>query len=170
MREASGEGGGSVGAVARRDRERVGEARPNEYRSLRPEPQRRRGGVEKPPRSPACLIGDAGAEDIRAQFAWHEIDWGTGWKIFGRPILQRHRGRHVALGDRLMLRSGRARTPSRLPRPWSCPSAALTPQLRWARLRLHGHPGTGGAKTVRTGVGGSKWRTCPARLQEPLRK
>ena len=65
-----GEGGvgerenGSEGAVARRDRERVGEARPNEYRSLRPEPRRRRGGVEKPPWSPACLIGDAGAEEI----------------------------------------------------------------------------------------------------------
>ena len=65
-----GEGGvgerenGSEGAVARRDRERVGEARPNEYRSLRPEPRRRRGGVEKPPRSPACLIEDAGAEEI----------------------------------------------------------------------------------------------------------
>ena len=65
-----GEGGvgerenGSEGAVARRDRERVGEARPNEYRSLRPEPRRRRGDVEKPPRSPACLIGDAGAEEI----------------------------------------------------------------------------------------------------------
>jgi hypothetical protein len=47
-----GEGGvgerenGSEGAVARRDRERVGEARSNEYRSLRPESQpgeRRRG-------------------------------------------------------------------------------------------------------------------------------
>ena len=42
---------------------------------------------------------------VRAQFAWHGIDWGTGWKFFGRPIIQRHRGSHIALGDGLTLRS-----------------------------------------------------------------
>ena len=42
---------------------------------------------------------------IRAQFAWHGIDWRTGWKIFGRPIIQRHRGSTMAFGDGLYLRS-----------------------------------------------------------------
>lgn len=37
---------------------------------------------------------------VRAQFAWHGIDWGTEWKIFGRPILQKHRVSFIALGDR----------------------------------------------------------------------
>ena len=38
---------------------------------------------------------------VRAQFAWHGIAWGAGWKIFGRPILQKHRGSRIALGDGL---------------------------------------------------------------------
>ncbi len=42
---------------------------------------------------------------VRAQFAWHGIDWGVGWKIFGRPIIQRHRGSRIALGNGLTLRS-----------------------------------------------------------------
>ena len=42
---------------------------------------------------------------IRAQFAWHGVAWGRGWKIFGRPILQRHRGSRIGLGDGLTLRS-----------------------------------------------------------------
>jgi hypothetical protein len=42
---------------------------------------------------------------VRAQFAWHGIEWGAGWKIFGRPILQRHRGSRIALGDGCTLRS-----------------------------------------------------------------
>jgi len=42
---------------------------------------------------------------VRAQFAWHGIEWGERWKIFGRPIIQRHRGSRIALGDGLTLRS-----------------------------------------------------------------
>ncbi|MCS4086107.1 acetyltransferase-like isoleucine patch superfamily enzyme [Salinibacter ruber] len=42
---------------------------------------------------------------VRAQFAWHGIEWGADWKIFGRPIIQRHRGSRIALGDGLYLRS-----------------------------------------------------------------
>ncbi|MCS4199760.1 DapH/DapD/GlmU-related protein [Salinibacter ruber] len=42
---------------------------------------------------------------VRAQFAWQGIEWGTGWKVFGRPIIQRHRGSRIALGDGLYLRS-----------------------------------------------------------------
>jgi acetyltransferase-like isoleucine patch superfamily enzyme len=42
---------------------------------------------------------------VRTQFAWHGIAWGRDWRIFGRPILQRHRGSRIALGDGLTLRS-----------------------------------------------------------------
>ncbi len=42
---------------------------------------------------------------VRAQFAWHGVAWGADWKIFGRPIIQRHRGSRIALGDGLTLRS-----------------------------------------------------------------
>ncbi len=42
---------------------------------------------------------------IRTQFAWHGVEWGQDWRIFGRPILQRHRGSRIAMGDGLTLRS-----------------------------------------------------------------
>ena len=42
---------------------------------------------------------------VRLQFAWHGIDWGRDWRIFGRPIIQRHRGSRIDLGDGLTLRS-----------------------------------------------------------------
>lgn len=41
----------------------------------------------------------------RAQFAWHGVGWGRGWRIFGRPIIQKHRGSKIQLGDGLFLRS-----------------------------------------------------------------
>ena len=42
---------------------------------------------------------------IRLQFAWHGVAWGQDWRIFGRPILQRHRGSQINVGDGLSLRS-----------------------------------------------------------------
>ena len=42
---------------------------------------------------------------IRLQFAFHGIDWGERWRIFGAPILQRHRGSVIRVGDGLVLRS-----------------------------------------------------------------
>ncbi len=33
------------------------------------------------------------------------MGWGSGWKVFGMPIIQRHRGSTIRLGDRLELRS-----------------------------------------------------------------
>ena len=42
---------------------------------------------------------------IRAAFATHGVAWGDGWRIFGMPILQRHRGSTIALGDGLGMRS-----------------------------------------------------------------
>lgn len=42
---------------------------------------------------------------IRLQFAWHGLSWGANWRIFGAPIIQRHRGSTMDLGDGLVLRS-----------------------------------------------------------------
>jgi acetyltransferase-like isoleucine patch superfamily enzyme len=42
---------------------------------------------------------------VRAQFAWHGLSWGRNWKVFGRPIIQRHRGSRIEMGDGLTLRS-----------------------------------------------------------------
>jgi acetyltransferase-like isoleucine patch superfamily enzyme len=42
---------------------------------------------------------------VRLQFAWHGIDWRRDWRIFGRPILQKHRGSRIDIGDGLTLRS-----------------------------------------------------------------
>ena len=42
---------------------------------------------------------------VRVQFAWHGIAWGRRWKLFGRPIIQKHRGSRIALGNGLTLRS-----------------------------------------------------------------
>ena len=41
----------------------------------------------------------------RMAFAWHGISWGEKWRILGMPIIQRHRGSCITLGDNLTLRS-----------------------------------------------------------------
>ena len=42
---------------------------------------------------------------VRMQFAWQGIAWKSGWRIFGRPILQKHRGSRIEAGPGLVLRS-----------------------------------------------------------------
>ena len=42
---------------------------------------------------------------VRMQFAWHGIGWKPGWRIFGRPIIQKHRGSRIEAGRGLVLRS-----------------------------------------------------------------
>jgi acetyltransferase-like isoleucine patch superfamily enzyme len=41
----------------------------------------------------------------------HGIAWGKGWRIFGMPMIQRHRGSQIELGDNLELRSWRSSNP-----------------------------------------------------------
>jgi len=38
-------------------------------------------------------------------FAWAGIRWGKRWRLYGVPIVQRHRGGVITLGDGLNLRS-----------------------------------------------------------------
>lgn len=42
---------------------------------------------------------------IRLAFRLHGLKWGKGWRIFGMPIIQRHRHSTIELGDGLELRS-----------------------------------------------------------------
>ena len=41
----------------------------------------------------------------RAYFAIHGIRWRRGWRIYGTPLIQRHRGSRIRAGDDLELRS-----------------------------------------------------------------
>lgn len=45
------------------------------------------------------------------RFRLHGVAWGRRWRVFGMPIIQRHRGSTIALGDGLELRSWRASNP-----------------------------------------------------------
>jgi acetyltransferase-like isoleucine patch superfamily enzyme len=42
---------------------------------------------------------------IRLIFMLNRIPWGTGWRLHGVPIIQKHRCSIIELGDRLALRS-----------------------------------------------------------------
>jgi acetyltransferase-like isoleucine patch superfamily enzyme len=48
---------------------------------------------------------------IRLYFAINGVRWGSGWKIYGCPILQRHRGSRIEIGNGLSLRSFFASNP-----------------------------------------------------------
>lgn len=48
---------------------------------------------------------------VRVDFALAGIDWGTGWKIHGRPILQIHRHSTITIGSYLQLRSSSRSNP-----------------------------------------------------------
>lgn len=41
----------------------------------------------------------------RLMFAWHGISWRRGWRIYGLPIIQKHRGSRMNFGSGLQLRS-----------------------------------------------------------------
>jgi acetyltransferase-like isoleucine patch superfamily enzyme len=42
---------------------------------------------------------------VRLFFAWHGISWGRGWRIYGLPIIQKHRHSRMSFGAGLSLRS-----------------------------------------------------------------
>ena len=48
---------------------------------------------------------------IRVMFALHGVPWGRSWRIFGMPLIQRHRRSTIQLGDDLELRSWRSSNP-----------------------------------------------------------
>lgn len=48
---------------------------------------------------------------IRIMFAIHGVGWGRRWRVFGMPIIQRHRGSEILIGDGADLRSWRSTNP-----------------------------------------------------------
>jgi acetyltransferase-like isoleucine patch superfamily enzyme len=48
---------------------------------------------------------------IRIFFAWKGIEVGQAWRIYGTPVVQRHRGSRIDVGDWLELRSWRWSNP-----------------------------------------------------------
>jgi acetyltransferase-like isoleucine patch superfamily enzyme len=48
---------------------------------------------------------------IRLMFWLKGVRWGGGWRILGMPLIQRHRGSVIKLGDGLVLRSWRTSNP-----------------------------------------------------------
>lgn len=47
----------------------------------------------------------------RLYFAWRNVCWGKGWRIYGLPSIQHHRGSRIEIGDRLNLRSWSSSNP-----------------------------------------------------------
>lgn len=42
---------------------------------------------------------------VRLLFAYYSIEWGRNWRIYGIPIIQKHRQSHMQFGNGLHLRS-----------------------------------------------------------------
>ncbi len=53
----------------------------------------------------------------RLLFAFNGIPWGKHWRVFGVPILQKHRGSKISIGDGLDLRSSKTSNPLGLNHP-----------------------------------------------------
>jgi acetyltransferase-like isoleucine patch superfamily enzyme len=67
---------------------------------------------------------------LRARFAWHGIAWGAGWRIYGAPLIQRHRGSRIVIGDRFEMRNWRSSNPLGVAHPgilatWSAAAAIV---------------------------------------------
>jgi acetyltransferase-like isoleucine patch superfamily enzyme len=48
---------------------------------------------------------------IRLRFLLLGVPWGRGWRILGMPMIQRHRGSRIRIGDGLVLRSWKSSNP-----------------------------------------------------------
>lgn len=80
---------------------------------------------------------------IRAGFALAGVPWGRRWRIFGMPILQRHRGSEIRLGDGLELRSTPESNPLRPFQP-----VVLSTRRRGALIQVGEDCGATGAVLV----------------------
>lgn len=59
----------------------------------------------------------AWAPFIRAYFAWHGVTWGGGWRLYGAPVIQRHRRSRIVIGRGLEMRNWFASNPLGVTRP-----------------------------------------------------
>lgn len=72
----------------------------------------------------------AGYPAARLQFALAGVPWGKRWRVFGKPILQRHRNSTWQLGAGLELRSSAGSNPVGLLRPVILSTRAANAVLR----------------------------------------
>jgi len=80
---------------------------------------------------------------IRLMFALAGVPWGRGWRIFGLPLIQRHRRSTLELGDGLELRSWYSTNPLAPNHP-----VVLTTWQAGAVLRIGRRCGLTGAVVV----------------------
>lgn len=80
---------------------------------------------------------------IRCQFFLHGVQWGSDWRIFGMPIIQRHRGSKIVLGNQLELRSWVSSNPLAPYHP-----VVLATRKPTARIEIGDHCGLTGATLV----------------------
>jgi acetyltransferase-like isoleucine patch superfamily enzyme len=80
---------------------------------------------------------------IRVRFWLNGVGWGRGWRVFGMPIIQRHAGSQILLGDELELRSWKRTNPLVPNHP--VVFATRTPE---AVIRVGDHCGFTGATLV----------------------
>jgi acetyltransferase-like isoleucine patch superfamily enzyme len=79
---------------------------------------------------------------VRLHFALHGVRWGRGWRVFGAPRIQRHRGSHIAIGDGFQLRSWPRSNPLIAQR------AVLSTRTAHAQIRIGRDCGFSGAVLV----------------------
>jgi len=80
---------------------------------------------------------------IRLMFAMYGIAWGERWRIFGMPIVQRHRGSRIVLGNHLTLRSWRSSNPLAPNHP-----VVLATRTAGAKIAIGDHCGFTGTTLV----------------------
>lgn len=66
---------------------------------------------------------------VRTYFAMNGVAWGRGWRIFGLPIIQKHRTSHISLGDYLEMRSWYKSNPL-------APNHPVVLSTRWANSEI----------------------------------
>ncbi len=79
----------------------------------------------------------------RLQFAAAGVKWGRGFRIFGTPIIQRHAGSTIQLGDNISLRSNPRSNPLAPAHP-----VVLSTRARGARIVIGQDCGLTGARVV----------------------
>jgi acetyltransferase-like isoleucine patch superfamily enzyme len=80
---------------------------------------------------------------IRLLFLFAGVPWGRKWKVFGAPILQRHRGSAISIGAGVELRSSRRSNPLT---PWQ--PCVLSTRRPGARIVIGDNCGFTGAVLV----------------------
>lgn len=95
---------------------------------------------------------------IRLTFARHGIAWGRGWRIYGAPIVQRHRGSRITIGHGFENRNWRRSSPLGVWHP-----TILTTWISGAVIEIgDGFVMTGGAICAAARISIGHWVTIGA--------